>query len=393
MAREKLLINEIVDPLAARVIVDEGAGDPDLVARFDVAGVPRVDGFLVGKQAAAVPTMVTRLCGLCPVTHHLTGIGALDQLVGVAPDAGARQVRLLMHHGSVLDVMGPRLAAPRGRADAVALRMLGKKVLALAGVPGHFPDVATPGGVRVAALPGNQEELREEIRQALPAARGIVEGLLAEAGEDPLGWQAYEGADVVVANERGEWDPLGGYIRVTYNGKAELVPAAAVPARIRETAPGSITPRPQLLFDGQWLAYRVGPAARYPGLAVAKAQAKSLLDSLDAIGELLKGPLAKPGEGVALDATHDGSGVGLVDGPRGLLVHHYTVEDGVLVRCEILSPTAQNEPWLAAMLSRAYREGAGAEAMELAVRAADPCLPCTQAPPGMMNIQVVRAGE
>ena len=66
---EKLFLDAVIDPLAATVIV-EGEGS-ERTARFDIAGVPRVDKLLVGKRASEVPTIVTRLCGLCPVTHHL----------------------------------------------------------------------------------------------------------------------------------------------------------------------------------------------------------------------------------------------------------------------------------------------------------------------------------
>lgn len=400
MSSTKLFVNEIVDPLAARVVIDPLATDPNRVATFDVAGVPRVDGFLEGKQAAQVPTMVTRLCGLCPVTHHLAGMKALDRLWPTAPSDRAGSIRHLLHHGSVLDVMGPRLVLPQGRQAALTLREVGKKAQALAGAPGHFPDVALPGGVREEAMPEEAaaKALIEEILRLAGPAQEIVDVLLAGTeAQPPL--EAYDGADISVVNHAGVWDPLGDFLLVRLGGHEEMIPAADVMTRVRETVQGSITPCPEVLIDGTWHPYRVGPAARYPLLSASRAQAQSLQDSLTAIVSLAVelrdsyafGRSPQPDEPARMLA--DGTGTGIVDGPRGLLIHHYEVADGVLQRCQILSPTAQNEPWLAQMLTRAYATHEPGSSMnvdmEAAVRAADPCLPCTQAPAGMMNIQIV----
>ena len=64
-----------------------------------------------------------------------------------------------------------------------------------------------------------------------------------------------------------------------------------------------------------------------------------------------------------------------------------------MTACRILTPTAQNEGWLAGML-RASLAAAGAGAgekeawAESAIRAADPCLPCTSAPEGGMGVKL-----
>jgi NAD-reducing hydrogenase large subunit len=84
-------------------------------------------------------------------------------------------------------------------------------------------------------------------------------------------------------------------------------------------------------------------------------------------------------------------GVGWSDGARGLLVHRYAVTaDQLLAEATILTPTAQNEPWLAHLLARAVGASAAGQvtsaALEAAIRAGDPCLPCTDAPPGAMPL-------
>ncbi|MCL1841596.1 MAG: hypothetical protein FWF75_07620, partial [Propionibacteriaceae bacterium] len=77
----------------------------------------------------------------------------------------------------------------------------------------------------------------------------------------------------------------------------------------------------------------------------------------------------------------------------GLLVHRYVGgADGLMASASILTPTAQNEPWMAALLRQAASSGIeGTQltlAMEDAIREADPCLPCTSAPIGQMGLAV-----
>ncbi|WIM68280.1 nickel-dependent hydrogenase large subunit [Corynebacterium breve] len=363
MARIKLPIDAVVDPLAVSVIVEGDA------ARFDVAGVPRVDPHLVGRPAHTVPTLVTRLCGLCPVTHHLAGMRALDHLVDQPVDDTARAVRALLHHGSVFDVMGPRLAP----THALELKRFGKAVLSAAGCPGHFPDVAVPGGVRAAADPDLVATLVDE----LPRIQTIVDKLQGDPWQPPT-----TPLDVWVSNGD-KWDPLGDFLQAE-----ELIPISEIPQRIRETRPGEINPHPQIIVDGTWHDYRVGPASRHPEMSPAQAQIATLHDSLYALRTLLDDPaLTTPVTAPDLP-LRDGTGVGVVDGPRGLLIHEYEVRESIVTRARILSPTAQNEPWLAEMLTHVIAHGGDARAVEEPIRAADPCLPCTNAPRGMMNVTI-----
>ena len=87
----------------------------------------------------------------------------------------------------------------------------------------------------------------------------------------------------------------------------------------------------------------------------------------------------------------EGIATGLVDGPRGLLAHTYRSDpQGIITAATILTPTAQNEPWLADLLTEAIdREDVGRQAaLEQSIREADPCLPLSSAPEGQMGLRV-----
>jgi len=58
--------------------------------------------FIQGRPYWEAPVLVQRLCGICPVSHHLAAAKALDVIVGVSADnmsPTAEKIRRLMHYG------------------------------------------------------------------------------------------------------------------------------------------------------------------------------------------------------------------------------------------------------------------------------------------------------
>ena len=418
---ETIHLDQLVDPFEAKVVVVRDGAGSIVDARFDLAGLPRLDPMLVGKDVAGVPDLVKMLCGICPVAHHLAGVAALESLSGIAPDdlpRAVRDQRLLLHHGSVLDSLASRFIG-RDRELAVRLRRLGKLAMKAAGAPGHFPDVAVPGGVRV---PVDAEALAELAAQ-LPLLDDDLASLLLDLPSSAAGASSgarFDGLDVAVVDARGKLDPLGGYVGLigeagNGGGVDEATPASEWAPRVKETRPGAPDPRPVIELEATngsgtraW-NYRVGPIsrARFREAGAAtndpfEAQLLTLSDSVAALMGLAEA-LAEGSSGASEASTADagtwasssmraGTGIGVVDGPRGLLAHEYAVDEaGTVTSCRILTPTAQNEGWLAGML-RASLAAAGdgdKEAWaESAIRAADPCLPCTSAPEGGMGVKL-----
>jgi len=91
-------------------------------------------------------------------------------------------------------------------------------------------------------------------------------------------------------------------------------------------------------------------------------------------------------------------GVGLIEAPRGTLFHHYKIDDNDLISmCNlIVSTTNNNEPMNKAVRSvademisgqRSIKEGM-LNAVEVAIRAYDPCLSCATHAIGKMPLEV-----
>lgn len=72
-------------------------------ARLHIVEFRGFEAFIVGRPYWEVPVMVQRLCGICPVSHHLAASKAIDAALGIAEvPPTAHAVRRLMHHGQIL---------------------------------------------------------------------------------------------------------------------------------------------------------------------------------------------------------------------------------------------------------------------------------------------------
>src|SRR4030042_2176525 len=54
------------------------------------------EGFLVGRKFDEVPDIVSRICGICPVSHMTTSIYALEKAIGFIPSPEIRKIRRIM---------------------------------------------------------------------------------------------------------------------------------------------------------------------------------------------------------------------------------------------------------------------------------------------------------
>ena len=407
------VLNEMAGPYGARVVVERDQNGRTESASLDLAELPRVDALLIGQPVADVPYLVERVCGICPAAHHLAGIRALEALAGLTTlPPTAESVRRLLHHGSAVTTHASRFVASHTEASLL-LRAFGRSAMAAAGSPRHFPTTAVVGGVAGPVSASARDELGARFGAAIAAARGLADALVAD---DEQG-RAFAGADVALADRFGRPDLLGERLRAV-TAEGEVVHAAAPAddwaALIAEARPGRTAPRPYLVSLGPGLGeYRVGPVAQLrigelttsaarqlqerwlaAGGNARAAQAIMMLHSVEAIGALLDSSalVAGPATTVTTGVPRN-DGVGWVDGPRGLLVHRYvSTAEGVASAVTILTPTAQNEPWLSGLL-RAVIDGSPADSpdrmgLEDAIREADPCLPFSAAPPGTMELQV-----
>ena len=145
-------------------------------SRLHIVEFRGFERFVQGHPYWEMPVLVQRLCGICPVSHHLAAAKAADAIVGVEPDGlspTAEKMRRLMHYGQIFqshalhffhlaapdllfgadadpairNVIGIALTNKDLATRAVLLRKYGQEViLATAGKKIHGTG-AIPGGI------------------------------------------------------------------------------------------------------------------------------------------------------------------------------------------------------------------------------------------------------
>ena len=132
--------------------------------------------FCEGRMVFEMPLITPRICGICPVSHHLASAKAGDAVLGVTPPRPASLLRELMHMGQIVqshgmhffELGGPDLllgfdadpairnvvgliqANPQLTLKAVALRKWGQEIIRIVGGRRIHPTFAMPGGVNKA---------------------------------------------------------------------------------------------------------------------------------------------------------------------------------------------------------------------------------------------------
>ena len=113
------------------------------------------------------------------------------------------------------------------------------------------------------------------------------------------------------------------------------------------------------------------------------AQAVELVHCMDQVIQIIQ-ELEPEEEGIEKPKTMSGRGIAAIEVPRGLLFHDYTIEEGVIVKANIITPTAQNlkviedeiKDMLPGLLKLEKEEKINME-IEKLIRAYDPCFSCS----------------
>jgi F420-non-reducing hydrogenase large subunit len=205
----------LIDPLTRleghgriHVFLDD-AGEVDR-AYLQIPELRGFEKFAQGRRAEDMPQITSRICGVCPMAHHMAATKALDDLYRVEPPPAAKKIRELLYNAFMVEdhalhffflggpdfIVGPEAPKPArnilGVVDKVGLEV-GKEVIgvrkqlrdltaAVAGKAVH-PVFGLPGGISRSLTPELQAEAKaasaravEFGRFALGAFREVVLG-------------------------------------------------------------------------------------------------------------------------------------------------------------------------------------------------------------------------
>jgi F420-non-reducing hydrogenase large subunit len=163
-------------------------------------------------------------------------------------------------------------------------------------------------------------------------------------------------------------------------------------------ADGMATPLAQAEYERMFDT--LGGKPVHATLAFHWARLIELLYAAERLLELCRDDDITSPEVRTIPTAAPGEGVGVVEAPRGTLVHHYQTDDkGIVQKVNLIVATGHNNPAMNISIKRAAQGliGRGKVAsegllnmVEMAFRAYDPCMACaTHTLPGQMPLEVV----
>lgn len=416
----------------ARVVITF-RGREVLAAHFQATEFRGFRYFVQGAPAEQMPVIVPRICGVCSTAHHIAAVKALEHAFGVTPPEKAVRIRELMMLGQTIqnqatslflftmpDLAGaegarslfhlpdePRDLAPR----ALQVRRAGTELITLAGGQFIHPVKAIVGGVS-AGIPANAAgEMVTRLHEALPLARDLFDRYweLFMGLRDRIGTLGDDAPTHYLAAVEPGHAYYGDVIHVMEpDGNREIVFAAPEYREHLSLVHTETSYSNATLFEGKTM--RANSLARlnmlpelgtpiadalmarfrhewgHPAHAILLFDLARGIELVYAIERAIAilGEDLEQGDLALSYEIRDGEGYGLVEAPRGPLIHHYKIESGLVRDAQFIIPTQHNILAIEHALLVAARRYVTANGISLeleravgrVVRAFDPCIAC-----------------
>ena len=376
-------------------------------ARLHIVEFRGFERFIQGRPYWELPMVVQRLCGICPVSHHLAAGKAIDMLVGARElTPTADKLRRMLHFGQTLQshalhffhLSAPDLvfgfgaeatqrnvialleAQPDVALKGVKLRKFGQEVIrVLAGKRVHG-SLVVPGGVNRSLTQADIDYLRPLLDEALPWAQDAVDLARDLYHADPERHTRFAQVDsptLSLVDADGNYDIYHGGLRaraadgsLIFDHEDYCGYTGLISEEVKSWSYMKFPFIQSLGTENGW--YRVGPLARLLNcdrIATPKAEAArqqlladvpqgaqgsllyhwarmiELLNSAEEIALLLDDPNVLSDDRIQPAGQRNPECFGVIEAPRGTLFHHYEVDDNDLVTKAnlIVSTTSNNQ--------------------------------------------------
>jgi len=409
--------------------------------------------FCEGRMVFEMPSITPRICGICPVSHHLAAAKAGDELLGCPPPRPASLLRELMHMGQIVqshgmhffELAGPDLllgfdadpairnvvgiiqANPGLALKAVNLRKFGQEIIHTLGGRRIHPNFAVPGGVNKSLKAAERDGILAGVDEAIATIQAGLQimKVWAEANREDInkfavfptgyfglvtpdnGLELYGGDIRLIGADGVQLEKFDGRKYLDYISEhVESWSYLKFPYYKKMGYPGGV--------------YRVGPLGRLniaeqirtplanaehkifksinPGRPVENtlyyhyARLIEALFAAEHVRELCYDPDLLSTDILNTRIDNKGEGVGIIEAPRGTLIHHYWADEhNQLTKVNLIVSTGHNN-WAMSeavdSVAKTYIKQPVTEGMlnrvEAAIRAYDPCLSCSTHAVGQM---------
>jgi len=387
----------------------------------------------------------------------------MDVMLGATPiTRSAEKIRRLMHYGQIMqshalhffhlaspdllfgfdsevnlrNIVGVALAHPDIAKKGVLLRKFGQEVIRVTAGKRVHGTGSVPGGMNKHVSRADSDMLKRDVHQMLEWAQDAVNIAKQLHAQNPAMYDSFgsfRSNMLSLVRADGAMDLYDGVLRARDASGKIILDRASDQSYLdlieEEVRPWTYMKFPHLRSLGReagW--YRVGPLARvqncdFMPTPLAEAQRREFLDwgkgepihaalayhwarmvellhCVEVIEELLADPDILAGELMA-GGTRRRSGVGVIEAPRGTLIHHYEVgDDDLVTMCNLVVSTTHNNQAMneaVRSVAREYLDGHELTEgllnhIEVAIRAYDPCLSCATHALGQMPLAVALVG-
>jgi len=372
-------------------------------AYFHVTQFRGFEKFSEGRMYFEMPQITPRICGICPVSHHLASAKACDDLIGADPPRPAKLLRELMHMGQIIQshsmhffhLAGPDLLLgfdadpavrnvvgiietnPELALKAVKLRKFGQEIISHVSGRRIHSNLAVPGGVNKALTLEERDDLLGQIDEMISYIRegiGIAKNWLEENRDTverfanfPSGYmglvkdgalELYDGTVRLKGKDGGILEEFDGADYLDYIGehvepwsylKFPFYKKLGYPGGVYRVGPlGRLNVADRIstpLANEEFKRFRAlgdgGPVE--PSLYYHYARLIEDLYAAERARELLEDPDILSTDIRAEPGEFKGEGIGVIEAPRGTLFHHYWTDgEGKITKVNLIVATGNN---------------------------------------------------
>jgi NAD-reducing hydrogenase large subunit len=361
-------------------------------AQFHVTQFRGFERIVQGRPIHEMPSIMARICGICPVSHLVASAKACDEILAVEPPPTAVDLRRVMNLAQVVqsnalsffhlsspdllfgmdadparrNIIGVARENPQLARDGVGVRKFGQQIIEWLGGKRIHPAWVVPGGVDAPLT----DETRRRILAGVPDAIAAIVRALEWHKSELVRWEdeaqvfgSFRSAWMGLVDADGNVDHYDGRVRVM-DADGNLLLDRIDPRPYWEYLGEAVEPSSYLKSTYLTAAgypdgvYRVGPLARLivsermgtPRADDELGQFRArlgrapsstfhyhyarLIDTLYAaerIEQLLQGEEILSPRVRAHATINRNEGIGVSEAPRGTLMHHYRVDDNGLV--------------------------------------------------------------
>ena len=390
-------------------------------SRFHITEFRGFEKICEGRPFEEMPGLMSRVCGICPVSHVLASSKAGDMLLGVSIPVAAEKQRRLVNYAQLLqshalsffhlsapdlllgmdsppatrNILGLLERDPDFLRRGIRLRQFGQRVIELVGGKRVHPGWSGPGGVHRRFTTVQRDEILTWIPEALASVTAALDRLkpiLDSFREEIANMGNFPSLFLATVNPDGGLEYYDGKIRIV-DGKGNIFADDLDPARYFDwlgEASEDFTfvkfpfYRP-LGYPGGF--YRVGPlarlnVARFAGTERADRELREfkersagavcesfhyhlarlveMLHAVERIEQLMSDADLFGDSTQARASLNRREGIGSCEAPRGTLFHHYQVDaNGLMIKANLLIATGQNNHAMNLAVDQAARHFLG----------------------------------